>query len=143
MSHHDLTQPADQRLVSTTDILPLAWSIDMNNRTPPFTFAAALNLHAPSSTLIATSRMLKNSDVDSVAFLKLAPDGKIAKADIVMPKRGKEYRGVGVVGNCYLVAGQTDGWLSCFEWDEKADEWREREFEEPVKFEKVVDIESF
>lgn len=115
----------------------------MENRTPPFTFAAALNLHVPSSTLIATSRFLKDSDVDSVAFLKVGPQGDIVKSTILHPARGKEYRGVGIIGNCYIVAGQSDGWLSCFEWDTQADEWRERQFEEHVKFEKVVDIEFF
>jgi hypothetical protein len=133
----------ETKLVSTHDTLPPEYSIDMNNRTPPFTFGAALNLHAPSSTLIATSRFLKGAEVDSVAFLKLDNDGSIVKTDILQPKRGREFRGVGIVGDCYLVAGQHDGWVSCFEWDKNADQWREREFASPVQFEKVVDIESF
>lgn len=143
VTHHDLAKTQDERLVSTHDILPPAYSIDMNNRTPPFTFAAALNLHAPSSTLIATSRFLKGADVDSVAFLKLDSEDRVSANTILRPQRGREYRGVGIVGDCYLVAGQHDGWLSCFEWIQTSDEWKEREFATPVNIEKVVDIESF
>lgn len=115
----------------------------MNNRTPPFTFGAAINFHEDSSTLIATSRFLKGADVDSVAFLKVDGKGAIVSTKILQPKRGREFRGVGIVGDCYLVAGQNDGWVSCFQWDKEADEWKEREFVSPVQFEKVVDMESF
>lgn len=143
MTHHDLTQKDGDTLVSTHDTLPAEYSIDMNNRTPPFTFGAAINLHVPSATLIATSRFLKGAEVDSVAFLKVDDKGSITRTDILQPKRGREFRGVGMIGNCYLVAGQHDGWLSCFEWDKQNDSWGEREFESPVQFDKVVDMESF
>ena len=115
----------------------------MNNRTPPYTFGAALNFQTLSSTLIATSRFLKGADVDSVAFLKVDNRGDILGSSIIQPKRGREFRGVGIVGDCYLVAGQHDGWVSCFQWDEKTEKWEEREFQSPAQFEKVVDIESF
>lgn len=115
----------------------------MDNRTPPFTFGAALNYHEASSTLIATSRFLKGAETDSVAFLKVSGDGSIVDTDILQPKRGREFRGVGIVGDCYLVAGQHDGWISCFQWQKETDEWKERKFDSPVQFEKVVDIEAF
>ena len=143
VTHHDLTRDGEDRLVSTHDTLPDEYSIDMNNRTPPLTFGAAINYHAKSSTLIATSRFLKGADVDSVAFLKVDDKGCIVSTKILQPKGGREFRGVGVVGDSYLVAGQNDGWLSCFQWDRTANEWKEREFDSPVQFEKVVDIESF
>lgn len=86
---------------------------------------------------------MKGADVDSVAFLKVGATGAIGKVSILQPKRGREFRGVGMTGNCYLVAGQNDGWISCFEWNQETNEWREREFENPVQHEKVVDMEAF
>jgi hypothetical protein len=68
--------------------------------------------------------------------------GDIFSEKVLQPNRGKEFRGVGLVGDCYLVAGQHDGWLSCFEWASGQGEWVEREFKEPVQFEKVVDIKA-
>jgi hypothetical protein len=128
--------------VSTHNILPHD-PIDLNNRQPPYTIAAALNLHERSSTLIATSRFVRDQPTDSVAFLKLGKDGSIIHESVKSPVRGKEFRGVGLVGDCYLVAGQQDGWISCFAWDHKRGEWNERELEVPVQFEKVVDMEAF
>lgn len=128
--------------MSTHNILPHG-PIDLNNRQPPYTIAAALNLHERSSTLIATSRFVRDQPTDSVAFLKLGKDGSIVDESVQSPARGKEFRGVGLVGDCYLVAGQQDGWISCFAWDDKKGEWNEREFDVPVQFEKVVDIKAF
>jgi len=92
--------------------------------------------------LIATSRFVNDQPTDSVAFFHVEPDGTITSESVVQPKRGKEFRGVGLAGDCYLVAGQSDGWLSCFEWTGEKAGWVEREFETPVQFEKVVDIEA-
>lgn len=140
VSHHKLFLQGNQ-LVSTHNILP-GDRIDLENRKPPYTFAAALNYHEPSSTLIATSRLVKDQPTDSVAFFHVGSDGMITSESVVQPKRGKEFRGVGLVGDCYLVAGQNDGWLSCFEWTGEKAGWVEREFENPVQFEKVVDVEA-
>jgi hypothetical protein len=129
------------QLVSTHNILP-GDRIDLENRKPPYTFAAALNYHEPSSTLIATSRFVKDQPTDSVAFFHVESDGTITSESVVQPKRGKEFRGVGLFGNHYMVAGQNDGWLSCFEWTGEKPGWVEREFEIPVQLEKVVDIEA-
>ena len=107
---------------------------------PPFTTAAAIKYHEPSQTLLATSRMIQNDPVDSIAVFKIQPDGTISPSQILRPSKGKEYRGVGIVGNSYLVAGQTDGWMSCFHWDGK--EWKEHEFSTPARFTKVVDIQA-
>jgi hypothetical protein len=123
VSHHDLSNGA--QLVSTHSILPPPHVIDLENWQPPYTLAAALRGEA----------------VDSVAFFKIKPDGTLSKPEILRPARGREYRGVGVVGNCFLVAGQEDGWMTCFEWDPTTDAWSEREWSEPVRFDKVVDIE--
>lgn len=140
VSHHDSSLQGD-RLVSTHNILP-GERIDLENRQAPYTFAAALNYHQPSSTLIATSRFVKGYPMDSVAFFHVESDGAITSESVVQPTRGREFRGVGLFGNHYLVAGQNDGWLSYFEWTGEKTGWVEREFEAPVQFEKVVDIEA-
>jgi hypothetical protein len=131
VSHHNLALQSGEQLVSTHNILP-GERIDLENRQPPYTFAAALNYHEPSSTLIATSRFVRGQPTDSVAFFHVGSDGAITS----------EFRAVGLAGDCYLVAGQNDGWLSCFEWTGEKAGWVEREFETPVQFEKVVDIEA-
>jgi hypothetical protein len=140
VSHHDLSLQGDQ-LVSTHIILP-GERIDLENRQPPYTFAAALNYHEVSSTLIATSRFVKDQPTDSVAFFHIGPDGKINSEMVLQPRRGREFRGVGLFRNYYLVAGQSDGWISCFEWMGGETGWVEREFESPVQIEKVVDIKA-
>jgi hypothetical protein len=140
VSHHDLSNGA--QLVSKHFILPPPHFVDLDNWQPPYTLAAALTLHEPSSTLTGTVRCIRGEAVDSVAFLKIKPDGTLSTPQILRPARGREYRGVGVVGNCFLVAGQEDGWMTCFEWDPTTDSWSEREWSEPVRFEKVVDIET-
>jgi hypothetical protein len=141
VSHHNLALQSGDQLVSTHNILP-GERIDLENRKPPYTFAAALNYHEPSSTLIATSRFVNDQPTDSVAFFHVESDGTITSESVVQPKRGKEFRGVGLFGNHYMVAGQNDGWLSCFEWTGEKAGWVEREFEIPVQLEKVVDIEA-
>ena len=92
---------------------------------------------------MATSRMLKDTPTDSVAFFKRHPDGSITPQSVLQPKsgRGKEYRGVGLVGDSYLVAGQHDGWMSCFTWHREKDLWEETPLDPPVNLEKVVDIQ--
>lgn len=143
LSHHDLSLPTPNKLVSTHNILHSPHRIDLQNRgDPPYCFAGALNNHIPSRTLIATSRSIPNEKVDSLAFFKIAVDGTLGEPMILRPSRGKVYRGVGIVGDCYWVAGQEDGWLSCFQWDEGTDSWSEREFETAVNLEKVVDIKQ-
>jgi hypothetical protein len=139
VSHHDLSNGA--QLVSTHSILPPPHVIDLDNWQPPYTLAAALTLHEPSSTLTGTVRCIRGEAVDSVAFFKIKPDGTLSEPELLRPTRGREYRGVGVVGNYFLVAGQEDGWMTCFEWDPTTDAWSEREWSEPVRFDKVVDIE--
>lgn len=141
VSHHDLSLQDDDQLVSTHNILP-GKPIDLENRQPPYPIAAALSFHQPSSTLIATSRFVKDQPTDSVAFFHVSPDGKITSESALQPKRGKEFRGVGLFDNYYLVAGQSDGWLSCFEWTGDKTGWVEREFEPLVQFDKVVDIKA-
>jgi len=141
VSHHDLSLSEGDQLVSTHNILPVE-RIDLENRQPPFTFAAALNFHEPSSTLIATSRFVKEQAADSVAFFGIGANGEILSESVLQPKRGKEFRGVGLIGNHYLVAGQHDGWLSCFEWEGDTTGWIEQELDAPVQYEKVVDMEA-
>ncbi|WVF67420.1 hypothetical protein IAT40_002176 [Kwoniella sp. CBS 6097] len=96
--------------------------------------AAALTLHVPSATLTAANRLLKGEQVDSVAFFKIQSDGTLSPPYILPPSRGREYRGVGFVGDCFLVAGQDDGWIMCFHWNTVMDVWEEREFATPVNF---------
>ena len=82
--------------------------------------------------------MVQNEPVDSIAWLKVASDGSLTPGGIIRPARGKEYRGVGLVGDNYIFAGQTDGWLDCLQWDGTS--WVERKLDAP-KFTKVVDFE--
>ena len=132
-----------KQLVSNENILPDPHFVDMQNRTgPPWTSAAALTLHTPSQTMTATSRMIKGEPVDSVAVFKIQADGSLKRTDVLRPKQGKEYRGVGYVDDCFLVAGQHDGWMTCFQWHPATDSWEEKAFQSPVSFEKVVDIKA-
>lgn len=141
VSHHDLAAESDKRLVSMQNMLPPPHAVDMANRKgPPFTSGAALTLHQPSSTLTASSRLIQGEKVDSIACFKVRPDGTLSEPSFLRPSRGREYRGVGFVGECLLVAGQEDGWLSCFQWDKETDTWQEKLFDPPVNLAKVVDI---
>lgn len=137
-----VTHHHDDKLVSAHNILPHPHKIDMNARVgPPFTTAAALSYHAPSRSLIATSRLIHGQPVDSLAFFKLDDRGRIYSEKVLRPRRGKEYRGVGLVGDLLLVAGQRDGWLSCFHWNEAEDEWVEVDFPDTARYQEVVDIQ--
>lgn len=142
LTHHDLSKEKSDQLVSIHNILPQPHEIDMNARVgPPFVLAAALSYHAASRSLIATSRLIHGEPVDSVAFFRVAPDGTVTPREMIRPSRGREYRGVGLVGDSVLVAGQTDGWLTCISWDQTKDEWEEKVFKEPVYYQEVVDIQ--
>ncbi|WVQ79355.1 hypothetical protein IAT38_001452 [Cryptococcus sp. DSM 104549] len=141
VTHDDLRQPfgSPGRNISTYDITPPGHKVDMKTRPAmDMPLAAALTLHAPSQYITATTRLLKGEQVDSVAFMKLLPEGTLSAPKILRPKRGREYRGVGFVGDCFLVAGQGDGWMTCFQWNKLTDEWEEKEWAEPVRLEKVV-----
>ena len=146
VSHHDLTHYYDEalaqpRLVSVQNILPSPHKFDPDNiPKPKYTSAAELTYHAPSRTLSASSRLIQGEAVDSMTFFKINHDGTLSAPEVIRPSRGKEYRGVGLVDDCLLVAGQVDGWVTCLQWDEQTGKWAEREFAKPVKFDGVVDI---
>ncbi|WVW85884.1 hypothetical protein I302_107922 [Kwoniella bestiolae CBS 10118] len=146
VTHDNLSFPPDhpQRQVSVHDINPTGHHVDMATREPmSMPLAAALTLHKPSSTFTATVRLLKDEPVDAVAFFTLRADGTLTRPGIIRPSRGREYRGVGFVGDCFLVAGQDDGWITCFAWDKETDKWEEKEFDPPVRLDKVVDFKVF
>lgn len=75
-------------------------------------------------------------------MFRVGKDGSLSSPDIKRPSMGREYRGVGFVGDCLLVMGQADGWMTCFEWNARLDRWTEREFHTPVQFSRVVDIKE-
>ncbi|WRT68815.1 uncharacterized protein IL334_005795 [Kwoniella shivajii] len=63
--------------------------------------------HGPRQMIISKD----GEKVDSVAFIRLSEDGSLTMPKILRPGKGRENRGVGLIDDCFLVAGQEDGGL--------------------------------
>jgi 6-phosphogluconolactonase (cycloisomerase 2 family) len=109
LTHSKISSTGESSLAQKVSIVPPPPSSPADKGTKASTAELLLLATKPHKTIFASTRTLPDRDVDTLAQFELdEATGEVVLKDFVFPRRGREFRGVGVskCGKFVMVAGQ-------------------------------------